>query len=43
MRLFEAGEIDPLISETRRPRRACRPRSARLGSRGTYGKVVCEL
>jgi NADPH:quinone reductase len=42
IRLFEAGQIDPLISET-----VGLPdvpgALARLGSRGTYGKLVCEL
>jgi NADPH:quinone reductase len=42
VRLFEAGHIDPLISE-----RVTLPEVpaalSRLGSRGTYGKVVCEL
>jgi NADPH2:quinone reductase len=42
VRLFEAGMIDPLISE--RVSLADVPAAlARLGSRGTYGKVVCEL
>jgi NADPH2:quinone reductase len=42
VRLFEAGKIDPLISE--RVGLAEVPAAlARLGSRGTYGKVVCEL
>ena len=42
MRLFEAGKIDPLISEA--VSQADVPRAlARLGSRGTYGKIVCEL
>jgi NADPH:quinone reductase len=40
--LFEAGKIDPLISE--RVTLAEVPAAlARLGSRGTYGKIVCEL
>ncbi len=42
IRLFEAGQIDPLISQT-----VTLPdvpaALARLGSRGTYGKIVCEL
>ena len=42
MRLFEAGKIDPLISETVSLTDV--PAAlGRLGSRGTYGKVVCEL
>jgi NADPH2:quinone reductase len=42
VRLFEAGQIDPLISE--RVALADVPAAlARLGSRGTYGKIVCEL
>jgi NADPH2:quinone reductase len=42
VRLFEAGKIDPLISE--RVGLAEVPAAlARLGARGTYGKVVCEL
>lgn len=42
VRLFEAGEIDPLISE--RVTLAEVPAAlARLGSRGTHGKIVCEL
>jgi NADPH2:quinone reductase len=42
MRLFEAGKIDPLISETVSVEDV--PAAlARLGSRGTYGKLVCEL
>jgi len=42
VRLFEAGLIDPLVSE--RVGLAEVPAAlARLGSRGTYGKVVCEL
>lgn len=42
VRLFEAGQIDPLISE--RVDLAGVPAAlARLGSRGTYGKVICEL
>ena len=40
--LFEAGKIDPLISE--RVALAGVPAAlGRLGSRATYGKVVCEL
>ncbi len=40
--LYEAGKIDPLISETVALEDV--PAAlARLGSRGTYGKVVCEL
>jgi NADPH2:quinone reductase len=40
--LFETGQIDPLISET--VTLAEVPAAlARLGSRGTYGKIVCEL
>jgi NADPH2:quinone reductase len=42
MRLFEAGKIDPLISETV-PLEDVPAALARLGSRGTYGKLVCEL
>jgi NADPH2:quinone reductase len=42
VRLFEAGKIDPLISE-----RVSLPEVpaalARLGSRATYGKIICEL
>jgi NADPH2:quinone reductase len=42
MRLFEAGKIDPLVSE--KVALADVPAAlARLGSRGTYGKLVCEL
>jgi NADPH2:quinone reductase len=42
VRLFEAGKIDPLISE--RVGLAEVPAAlARLGSRATYGKIVCEL
>jgi NADPH2:quinone reductase len=42
VRLFEAGKIDPLISE--RVGLAEVPAAlGRLGSRGTYGKIVCEL
>jgi NADPH:quinone reductase len=42
MRLFEAGKIDPLISDTVTLEQV--PAAlARLGSRGTYGKIVCEL
>jgi NADPH2:quinone reductase len=42
VRLFESGSIDPLISE--RVRLDQVPAAlARLGSRGTYGKIVCEL
>ena len=42
VRLYETGAIDPLISE--RIDLAEVPAAlARLGSRGTYGKVVCEL
>jgi NADPH:quinone reductase len=42
VRLFEAGKIDPLISE--RVGLAEVPAAlTRLGARGTYGKVVCEL
>jgi NADPH2:quinone reductase len=42
VRLFEAGEIDPLVSET--VDLAAVPGAlGRLGSRGTYGKIVCEL
>ena len=42
MRLFEAGKIDPLISETIALEEV--PAAlGRLGSRGTYGKLVCEL
>jgi NADPH2:quinone reductase len=42
MRLYEAGMIDPLISET--VALAEVPATlARLGARGTYGKIVCEL
>ena len=42
VRLFEAGEIDPLISE-RVTLEEVPAALARLGSRGTYGKIVCEL
>ena len=42
VRLFEAGQIDPLISETVELD-AVPATLARLGSRATYGKVVCEL
>jgi NADPH2:quinone reductase len=41
-RLFEAGQIDPLISQSITIEDV--PDAlARLGTRGTYGKVVCEL
>ena len=42
VRLFDAGLIDPLISE-RVALTEVPAALARLGSRGTYGKVVCEL
>ncbi len=42
VRLFEAGKIDPLISE-RVTLDEVPAALARLGSRGTYGKIVCEL
>ena len=42
VRLFEAGEIDPLISE-RVPLSDVPAALSRLGSRGTFGKIVCEL
>ena len=42
VRLFEAGMIDPLISE-RVSLDEVPAALARLGSRGTYGKVICEL
>jgi NADPH2:quinone reductase len=42
MRLFEAGAIDPVISQ--RVALDDVPKALeRLGSRGTWGKVVCEL
>jgi NADPH:quinone reductase len=42
IRLYEAGKIDPLISET--VSLSDVPAAlARLGSRGTFGKVVCAL
>jgi len=42
LRLFDAGRIDPLISET--VTLAQVPAAlVRLGSRATYGKLVCEL
>jgi NADPH2:quinone reductase len=42
MRLYEVGAIDPLIPE--RVTLAGVPAAlARLSSRGTYGKIVCEL
>jgi NADPH2:quinone reductase len=42
MRLFAAGQIDPLISE--RVELANVPSAlSRLGGRGTWGKLVCEL
>jgi NADPH2:quinone reductase len=42
VRLYEAAKIDPLISE--RVKLPDVPAAlARLGNRGTYGKVVCEL
>ena len=42
IRLFEAGRIDPLVSE--RITLAEVPAAlTRLGSRGSYGKIVCEL
>jgi len=40
--LFEAGQIDPLISE-RVSLEEVPAALSRLGSRGTYGKIVCEL
>jgi NADPH2:quinone reductase len=40
--LYENGKIDPLISETVTLEQVP-PALARLGSRGTYGKLVCEL
>ncbi len=42
VRLFEAGKIDPLISE-RVTLEQVPAALARLGSRGTYGKIVCEM
>jgi NADPH2:quinone reductase len=42
MRLFEGGQIDPLISE-RMPLDDVPAALARLGGRGTWGKLVCEL
>ena len=42
VRLYEAGAIDPLISEMV-TLDGVPAALARLGSRGTYGKVVCEL
>jgi NADPH2:quinone reductase len=42
MRLFDAGAIDPLISQ-RVPLDDVPNALERLGSRGTWGKVVCEL
>jgi NADPH2:quinone reductase len=42
MQLFEAGRIDPLISE-RAPLEDVPGALARLGDRGTWGKLVCEL
>jgi NADPH2:quinone reductase len=42
VRLHAEGQIDPLISETV-SLEAVPAALARLGSRGTYGKVVCEL
>lgn len=42
IRLFEAGKIDPLISE-RVTLEEVPAALTRLGSRGTYGKIVCEL
>ena len=42
IRLFEAGRIDPLVSEIV-ALEGVPAALARLGSRATYGKVVCEL
>ena len=42
IRLFEAGKIDPLVSETVSLEEVPAALS-RLGSRATYGKVVCEV
>jgi NADPH2:quinone reductase len=42
VRLFEAGKIDPLISE-RVTLEQVPAALTRLGSRGTYGKIVCEM
>jgi NADPH2:quinone reductase len=42
MRSFEAGKIDPLISETV-SLEGVPAALGRLGSRGTWGKVVCEI
>jgi NADPH2:quinone reductase len=42
VRLYEAGRIDPLISE-HVALEDVPAALARLGSRGTYGKIVCEL
>jgi NADPH2:quinone reductase len=42
MRLFEAGQIDPLISE-RMSLDDVPGALARLGGRGTWGKLVCEI
>ena len=42
IRLYEAGKIDPLVSETI-DLAAVPSALGRLGSRGTYGKIVCAL
>jgi NADPH2:quinone reductase len=42
VRLFEAGKIDPLISE-RVTLEQVPAALSRLGARGTYGKIVCEM
>jgi hypothetical protein len=40
--LFESGRIDPLISE-RIALDEVAATLGRLGGRGTWGKIVCEL
>jgi NADPH2:quinone reductase len=42
VRLFEAGKIDPLVSETV-ALEGVPAALTRLGARATYGKVVCEI
>lgn len=42
LRLYSVGAIDPLVSE-RVPLEGVADALARLGGRGTWGKVVCEI
>jgi NADPH2:quinone reductase len=42
VRLYEAGAIDPLVSE-RVPMEALPAALTRLAGRGTWGKVVCDI